>query len=130
MNGRIKEIEMRVLMLTSALIAGISNTPLRSYAADAVPDFDISANCRTESPDSAGTGETLNKCINDERRAKQQVTQEWSGFALNDKTTCIKETNIDGTPSYVELQTCLEMAHDSRAAKGTNSTDQPRLNTK
>jgi hypothetical protein len=32
----------------------------------------------------------------------------------HDKSTCVKETKIDGTPSYVELKACLEMAFDSR----------------
>jgi hypothetical protein len=27
-----------------------------------------------------------------------------------DRTVCIREAGLDGTPSYVELQTCLEMA--------------------
>jgi hypothetical protein len=30
---------------------------------------------------------------------------------------CNGETNIDGTPSYVELQTCLEMERDVRVER-------------
>lgn len=31
---------------------------------------------------------------------------------------CIRETSLDGTPSYVELQTCLEIASDNKARLG------------
>ena len=38
------------------------------------------------------------------------------GSAINpvqlDKASCVRETSMDGTPSYVELLTCLEMARD------------------
>ena len=94
--------------------AALSNIlpPLR--AADVFPEFDYVATCKTDLPDSAGTGETLSRCTEDERRAKQQLARAWSQFALDEKTQCIKETNIDGTPSYVELQICLQMAADVR----------------
>ncbi len=43
---------------------------------------------------------------------------QWSKFTAKDKAACISESNIDGTPSYVELQTCLEMAADAHATTG------------
>jgi len=33
------------------------------------------------------------------------------------QATCIRETSADGLPSYVELETCLEMAADVRSKK-------------
>lgn len=86
-----------------------------SYAADVFPEFDYAATCKTDQPDSAGTGETLGKCTDDELQAKQQLARVWSQFTPDEKTQCIKETNIDGTPSYVELQICLQIAADVRA---------------
>ena len=50
----------------------------------------------------------------DELRAKDDLTQQWAGFAREDKVSCIRATSADGAPSYVELQTCLEMASDDR----------------
>jgi hypothetical protein len=79
------------------------------------PEFDYVATCKTDQPDAAGTGETLSKCTGEERQAKQQLARAWSQFASDEKAQCIKETNIDGTPSYVELQICLQMASDVRA---------------
>jgi hypothetical protein len=104
---------MRVSLLT--FVAAISLAPLACLAADdTVPEFNIAGNCKTDQPYSKGTGETVNKCANDEQAAKQQLSQEWSKFSAGEKTTCIKETRIDGTPSYVELKVCLEMAYDTR----------------
>lgn len=100
-----------------ALLAAIamSDAPAVSYAADVFPEFDISANCKADLHDSEGTGETLSKCADDEQRAKQQLARDWSHFVPDDKTTCLRETDIDGTPSYVELQVCLQMAARDRA---------------
>jgi len=108
---------MRVRSQGLALLAAmvISNVPAVSSAADVFPDFDISANCKADLQDSEGTGETLRKCADDEQRAKRQLARDWSHFAPDDKTMCVKETNIDGTPSYVELQVCLQMASRDRA---------------
>ena len=122
---------MRAWPLILALVAATSGFPLASYAADVFPDFDISANCKTDLPDSAGTGEALKKCANDERQAKQKLARDWSRFAADDKEICIKETNIDGAPSYVVLQTCLEIAFRNRAhpRNGLNLGDQQHTNT-
>jgi hypothetical protein len=43
------------------------------------------------------------------------LAPQWDRFSKADKTACIAETSLDGTPSYVELQTCLEMAADASA---------------
>jgi len=98
-----------------AFVAAISVAPLASFAADdAIPDFDIAGSCKTNEPYSAGTGVTVNRCSNDEQAARQGLGGEWSKFSAEDKATCIKETKIDGTPSYVELKVCLEIALDAR----------------
>ena len=47
--------------------------------------------------------------MDEEKQARQKLTSEWGQYSQAAKSSCIKETNI-GTPSYVELQTCLEMA--------------------
>jgi hypothetical protein len=121
---------MRVGTPVFALLAviAISDVPSASHGEDVFPDFDISANCKTDLPDSAGTGETLSKCTSDEWRAKQQLARQWSRFASDDKATCIKETGIDSTPSYVELQVCLEIAsdNDARTRRGLGLGNQMR----
>jgi len=94
-----------------ALLAG---SP-QSRAADAVPKFDIARNCKAEvGSGSAGIGETMASCTADEERARDELAPQWSTFAQSDKTTCIRSTSTDGSPSYVELQTCLEMTAHAR----------------
>jgi len=46
------------------------------------------------------------------------LTQQWERFSSADKTMCLRGTSSDGTPSYVELQTCLEMSADAKARLG------------
>jgi hypothetical protein len=104
-------------------ITGLSSIQDRSCATDAVPHFTIAANCRAESPDAAGTDEALSKCVHDEEQAKQNVAQAWSQFASQDKETCIKETNIESIPSYVELQVCLEIARDVQTSHRDTELD-------
>ena len=53
----------------------------------------------------------LEDCSKDEEEARDELANQWNQFAREDKTACIRETSADGTPSYVELETCLEMTH-------------------
>lgn len=78
--------------------------------ADTVPKFDISRGCNAEATSQA----EMDACVRDENEARDALQPQWSQFAAPDKLDCIKETSMDGTPSYVELLTCLEMARDAR----------------
>jgi hypothetical protein len=53
-------------------------------------------------------------CIRDERNARKVLVKSWARFASQDQMKCTEETNLDGTPSYVELLTCLQIAADAR----------------
>lgn len=85
--------------------------------ADAVPKFDTARSCKAETAGNAGIGETMESCLRDEQQARDELASQWSSFASTDKSTCIRETSSDGLPSYVELQTCLEMATEVRAKR-------------
>jgi hypothetical protein len=52
------------------------------------------------------------RCAQDEAAARDQLQPVWNQSSAADKAACLKETNIDGSPSYVELLTCLEMDRD------------------
>jgi hypothetical protein len=75
---------------------------------DAVPQFDIVRECQGESD----TKEAAQRCTADEIQARNQLQVEWMQFRPSAKLQCNEETNIDGTASYVELLTCLEMERD------------------
>jgi hypothetical protein len=109
---------MSYSIFTIAIVIGvIAGASASSAATDSVPKFDIERGCRLELSGGSSTGETMASCKADEERARDELNPRWSSFSRPDKTLCIKETQIDGTPSYVELQTCLEMTPSGRAAR-------------
>ena len=94
-------IHLPIIILTSLHPIAIS---------DAVPQFEIARECQLE----GGTKEMEQRCVADEIQARNQLQAEWIQFSPSAIIQCNGETNIDGTPSYVELQTCLEMERDVR----------------
>ena len=54
----------------------------------------------------------MEKCAEDEAAARDQIQPLWIQSSAADKATYVGETSMDGTPSYVELLTCLEMARN------------------
>lgn len=97
----------------SILVVGfvhIAGGGLVAHAADTFPKFDIQHNCKVEVSDKSGTGETLESCVGDETRARDALQPHWNDFKKADQTHCVSETSLDGTPSYVELKICLELA--------------------
>lgn len=82
-------------------------------AADAIPKYDSAKNCKAQLNYVLGIGQTEAACVSDEQQARQQLASDWSTFSAAEKAGCIRETNI-GTPSYVELQTCLQMTRWAR----------------
>jgi hypothetical protein len=76
--------------------------------ADAVPKFDIARECLAE----GGTTEMQKRCVDDETLARSQLQAEWLQFGPDAKAQCSAEAGEDGTSSYVEFVTCLEMERD------------------
>ncbi|CAN7570345.1 hypothetical protein LJR220_005200 [Bradyrhizobium sp. LjRoot220] len=79
--------------------------------ADRLPTFDIVRSCKLDLAATAGltVDQSLKSCISDETKARQQLASGWSKFAPSSKANCIPQESIGGTPSYVSLQTCLQM---------------------
>ena len=98
-------------MLAHLPIVILASLPLTPVA-DSLPKFDIARECRSE----GGSQATLDQCAADEANARDQLQPQWTQFSPHDKAVCITETSMDGTPSYVELLTCLEMARDAKKA--------------
>jgi len=93
-------------------------TQLVITVADGVPKFDIARGCRLDSTQAfdlnAGLNETVKRCVADEQQALTQLQTQWSQFRESDEAQCIGETNVGGTPSYVDLLTCLQLAKEAR----------------
>ena len=94
------------------------STQLVMTVADGVPKFDIARGCPVDSSQafdlSVGLNETVKRCVADEQQALTKLQTQWSQFREPDKTQCTGEANIGGTPSYVDLLTCLQLANDAR----------------
>jgi hypothetical protein len=84
--------------------------------ADGIPKFDIARSCKLDVAATAGLSvdQSIKSCLNDERKARRQLGSNWSKFPASSKATCIPQESIGGTPSYVSLQTCLQLGQWAR----------------
>lgn len=94
----------------------ILGSQLVTPVADAVPKFDIVRNCKLDVAATAGlsANQSLKNCISDEQKAQRQLGKQWFRFPAPTRTSCVSQESIGGTPSYVSLQTCLQMWQWSR----------------
>jgi hypothetical protein len=100
-------ISFSMIALSSQLVVAI---------ADTVPKFDIARSCKLDVAATAGltVDQSLKSCMNDEQKAKQQLASAWSTFPASSRTSCTSQASIGGTPSYVSLQTCLQLGQWAR----------------
>jgi len=84
--------------------------------ADGVPKFDIARSCKLDIAATAGLSvdQSLKSCINDEQKARQQLGSQWSKFPAASRASCTSQESVGGTPSYVSLQTCLQIGQWAR----------------
>ena len=82
--------------------------------ADTTPSLNVRQTCRASGSitGSAPSQDDIDACLKDEQEARSAVTQEWREFSADSKVRCVR-TSRYYLPSYVELQTCLEMARDA-----------------
>jgi hypothetical protein len=100
---------MRALILMASFAAALSNAPGLASGADSVSKFDIVRECGSE----GGSQAVQDKCAQDEATARDQLQPLGIQLSAADKANCVKATSADGTPSYVELLTCPEMARQA-----------------
>ena len=100
-------ISISMIVVSSQLVFAV---------ADRVPAFDINRSCRLDLAATAGLSvdQTAKSCVNDEKRARQQLASQWSKFSTSSKAECIPQESIGGTPSYVSLLTCLQLGQWAR----------------
>ena len=96
----------------------VLSTQLVIAVADGMPKYDIARGCRADNTQafdlSTGQNETIKKCVSDEQGAMEQLQTQWSQFRESDRAQCSVDASIGGTPSYVELLTCLQAAKLAR----------------
>jgi hypothetical protein len=79
--------------------------------ADRPPKFNVAPGCKAaaainQSMDLA-VSQSYESCMNDEDSARQQLVQTWSKYTPQQKSRCVGQTEVGGTPSYVEVLECL-----------------------
>jgi hypothetical protein len=97
-------------MISPALLALAIGTPLLVTVAD-VPVYDVSPACRAAVTVMPGSFEA---CMKDEDGARAQLAASWDRFAGPQRDNCVQTENAGGSPSYVELLTCIQMAQDAK----------------
>jgi hypothetical protein len=98
-------------------------------AVNRVPELNIEPSCRAAAEAAVTPNRDADVCKRDELTARGKLNDEWGQFTPAQKTHCVSLTGLGGSPSYVELLTCLELA---KAAKelppGDRMTGQGSLN--
>ena len=100
-------ISISMIVVSSQLVVTV---------ADRVPTFDVARSCKLDVAATAGLSvdQSIKSCMSDEKRARQQLTSQWSKFSGSSKAECILQESIGGTPSYVSLLTCLQLGKRAR----------------
>jgi hypothetical protein len=88
--------------------------------ADGVPDINYEKGCRASAAANASLGitaddQSVNACMAEEKGSRDKLTQQWTQFPSNDRVHCEREAALSEMPSYVELQTCLEIARETKS---------------
>jgi hypothetical protein len=107
---------MKIIMRSMLVVAVLAAAPLFGsqiiLAADPVPKFNIGPVCRSAvaATATATTTRDAAACERDENSARAAIEQGWSQFSAEQRSHCVRLSSLGGSPSYVELLTCLEMA--------------------
>jgi hypothetical protein len=111
------------MMPFAALALGSS---LITVAAGNVPFLKVEPSCKAAGAAGLMMGRTTDSCMNDEKAAREDLERNWSSFSADDKSHCLSMISTGGSPSYVELISCLEMSRDAKKiAEGRKLEDQP-----
>ncbi len=94
----------------------VTTASLMIQVADTVPRYDVRSTCRKAvALASGGEGNrTVENCMAAEEGSRKDLAKSWAKAPTAERTQCIGTVAIGGSPSYVELLTCLEMMRDLR----------------
>ena len=95
-------------ILLGALLVALAMSRV-AWAEQRLPVFDVRPECRA-----VASVMPVQKCLQDEQSARVELEKNWSSFADRDRGHCIGEATAGGSPSYVDLLTCLELMRDAR----------------
>ena|SRR5918997_318865 len=90
---------------------------MSTAGAQQLPRLDIEATCRAAPRLLAEDANPYEGCMQDETDAERELKAMWGSAAAAHRETCAGEAQIGGSPSYVDMLTCLEMAQGSTPTK-------------
>jgi hypothetical protein len=107
----LKEVKMTIAALSAALLG---TQLLVMPVSDRVPELKVEATCQATTADDKAMGLALSQsfadCMRDELAAQQQLSTVWSAAPNPLRDSCEGEASAGGSPSYVDLLTCIQMA--------------------
>jgi hypothetical protein len=74
-----------------------------------IPSLPIEATCRAAPRLEAGDADPFQGCMKDEQAARSELEQQWASFSPQHRDVCMEQTRVGGSPSYVDVLTCLQM---------------------
>jgi hypothetical protein len=111
------------LNLMPALLPVLLLSSQTVLAADQVPKLDTGRSCHSAGAAAGMAGRDTAACERDENNARAALEKEWSQFTLSDKAHCVRLGTLGGSPSYVELLTCLELAKQVKELPAADQMD-------
>jgi len=84
-------------------------------ANDKVPTLDYGPSCRAAVATATIASRDENSCKQDEETARGTLQKDWGQYSASDRNHCVQLSTLGGSPSYVELLTCLELAKAANA---------------
>jgi len=110
---------MRITMIAFAVGIALVVISLGSQiglaVADSPPKLNAGPSCDAAARGAISNGRDKAACMGDERQAEDVLTKNWSQYTGAHKTQCVGMTNRGGSPSYVELISCLDIMRDAAA---------------
>jgi hypothetical protein len=110
---------MNGILFSLALLASPTVIPV----SDRIPELKVEALCKATSETDKAMGlalaQSFTDCMRDETAAQQQLGTVWSTTKPALRDACEGEAMAEGTQSYVDLLTCIQMADAASAQTPT-----------
>ena len=91
----------------------VANTHLL-LVSDRVPQLDIAPSCRAAANAGVALNRSVESCQRAEMEARDKLQQEWGQYTDQQQGHCVRLSSLGGSPSYIELLTCLEIDKASK----------------
>jgi hypothetical protein len=83
---------------------------LVTVSASDIPHFNVEATCRAAPSLPGGIQKPYQSCLEEEKTARAQLDKVWTMHTTQQRTECVSLEGVGGgSPSYVDVLTCLEM---------------------